>query len=341
MKTRIVIGIFSLFCMIVLTACGDSSSAALKVGMAYDTGGKGDGSFNDSAYAGLVKARQELGAVFVELTAGTSETEATRQARLRQLAAGGCNPVIAVGLSHQNALAVVAPEFPATTFAIVDAEVAGANIASLVFTAEQGSYLVGVIAASASKTGKIGFIGGMDSPLINAFKAGYLQGAQSVRPDIVLESAYLGVNGDNTVWDAPDKAQSATEAMLIKGVDIGYAAAGASNAGMFQAIKNAGGAANGLWGIGVDSDQYAMPLFANLKEVILTSMLKRVDIAVFDIIKGVASGSPMTGLQTFDLKRGGVAYSASNPAVEPYRAAADAAAVKIKSGEIVVAGSLK
>ena len=105
---------------------------------------------------------------------------------------------------------------------------------------------------------------------------------------------------------------------------------------MFQAIKNAGGPGKGLWGIGVDSDQYTMPLFADLKEVILTSMLKRVDVAVFEIINGVASGSPMTGLQTFDLKRGGVSYAASNPAVLHYKAAADAAAAKIKSGEIIV-----
>ncbi len=336
MKTRFAIALLSLFCMIMLAACGDNSSSVRTVGMAYDTGGKGDGSFNDSAYAGLVKAQQELGVTFVERTAGTNETDATRQARLRQLAASGCNPVIAVGISNQSALAVVAPEFPATTFAIVDAQVPGPNSASLVFTAEQGSYLVGVIAASASKTGKIGFIGGMDSPLINAFRAGYLQGARSVRPGIVLESAYLGAEGDTTVWNAPDKAQSAMVTMLAQGVDIGYAAAGASNVGMFQAIKNAGGPAAGLWGIGVDSDQYTMPLFADLKEVILTSMLKRVDVAVFEVIKGVASGSPLTGLQTFDLQRGGVAYAVSNPAVAPYRAAADAAADRIKRGEIIV-----
>ncbi len=336
MKKTIIPFLLLLPVLLLLASCGNNSSSTLRVGVAYDSGGKGDGSFNDSAYAGLVKAQRELGATFIELTAGTDETDASRQERLRQLAARGCNPVIAVGISYQGALAVVAAEFPATTFAIVDAEVTAPNVASLLFTAEQGSYLVGVIAASASKTGKIGFIGGMDSPLINAFKAGYLQGARSVRPDIVLESAYLGVNGDNTVWNAPDKAQSATLEMLAKGVDIGYAAAGASNAGMFQAIKNTGGGANGVWGIGVDSDQYTMPMFADLKEVILTSMLKRVDVAVFEVIKGVASGSPMTGLQTFDLKRGGVGYAVSNRAVDPYRAAADSAAAKIRSGEIIV-----
>jgi basic membrane protein A len=338
-----------------LAACGCSGSAsesaaptaaassaapeapAVKVGMAYDTGGKGDGSFNDAAYAGLSKAGTELGVEIKEVEAGADETTESREERLRLLAADGYNPVIAVGFMYSEALATVAAEFPETTFAIVDSVVEAENVGSLVFAAEQGSYLVGVIAATASKSGKIGFIGGMEIPLIKAFEAGYIQGAKSVNPDVVVESQYMGAAGDNTAWNVPDKAKTATEGMIAKGVDIAYAAAGGSGLGMFQAIQAAGGSEKGLWAIGVDSDQYNVPALADYKDVILTSMLKRVDVAVFDVIKGVVDGAPLVGVQNFDLAREGVGYATSNPAVGDFSAAADAAAEQIKSGAVTVA----
>lgn len=316
--------------------CGSNHDAALRVGMAYDTGGRGDGSFNDAAYAGLMKAEQDLGVDIREVAAGLNETDAGREALLRQLALGGCNPVIAAGFGYSAALDTVSKEFPGTTFAIVDSTVAGPNVGSLVFAAEQGSYLVGVIAASASKSGKIGFIGGMEIDLIKAFEAGYAQGAGSVNPNIAVSSSYLGAAGDNTVWNAPEKAKSTAEGMLASGVDIVYAAAGASGLGMFQAVKAAGGPGNNLWAIGVDSDQYNMPSLVAVRDVILTSMMKRVDIAVYDVIKSVAAGSPLVGVQNFDLAREGVGYAVSNPAVAAYRTAADVAAAKIRSGEIKV-----
>jgi basic membrane protein A len=207
----------------------------------------------------------------------------------------------------------------------------------LIFAAEQGSYLTGVIAATASKSGKIGFIGGMEIPLIKAFEAGYIQGAKSVNPDIVVESEYMGPAGDNTAWNVPDKAKAATAAMIDKGVDIAYAAAGGSGLGMFQAIQAAGGPEKGLWAIGVDSDQYTVPSLADVKDVILTSMLKRVDVAVFEVIKGVVNGAPLVGVQNFDLARDGVGYATSNSAVNDFKAAADAAAETIKSGAVKVA----
>jgi len=342
-KAKRILCFLVLFIATVLSAaCGSNSSdentaARVRVGMAYDTGGKGDGSFNDAAYAGLIKAQQELGAELMELVAATNETNAIREERLRLLASSGYNPVIAAGFSYSAALNTVAKEFPHTTFAIIDAVVAGSNIGSLVFAAEQGSYLVGVIAASASKSGKIGFIGGMEIPLIKAFEVGYTQGARSVNKDIVLGSAYMGTADDNTAWNVPEKAKIATEGMIAKGADIVYAAAGASNVGMFQAIKAAGGPVNGLWAIGVDSDQYNMPSLSDFKEVILTSMMKRVDVAVFEVIKGVAVGSPIVGVQNFDLTRKGVGYAISNPAVKSYIAATEAAAAKIMSGEIKIA----
>ena len=334
---------------LVLSACGGSDESAtasaapsgaasgVKVGLAYDVGGKGDGSFNDAAYAGLQRAESELGVEIKEVEAGADETDASREERLRLLATEGYNPVIAVGFMYSAAVGTVAAEFPETTFAIVDSVVEGANVGSLIFAAEQGSYLTGVIAATASKSGKIGFIGGMEIPLIKAFEAGYIQGAKSVNPDIVVESKYMGPAGDNTAWNVPDKAKAATAAMIDKGVDIAYAAAGGSGLGMFQAIQAAGGPEKGLWAIGVDSDQYTVPSLADVKDVILTSMLKRVDVAVFEVIKGVVNGAPLVGVQNFDLSRDGVGYATSNPAVNDFKAAADAAAETIKSGAVKVA----
>lgn len=325
---------------LVLTGCTKKSdkpnASNIKVGMAYDTGGKGDGSFNDAAYAGLSKAKADLGVQIKEVEAGQNATDASREELLRLLAKNGYNPVIAVGFLYSTAVGNVAKDYPNTNFAIVDSVVDGKNIASLVFKAEQSSYLVGVIAAKASKTGHIGFIGGMEIPLIKAFEVGYDQGAKSVNPDIMIESKYMGPAGDNTAWNVPEKAKTATEGMIAKGVDVAYAAAGGSGLGMFQAIKAAGGPAKDLWAIGVDSDQYTMPSLADVKDVILTSALKRVDVSVYDVIKGVVDNMPLTGVQSFDLARDGVGYATSNPAVDPYKDAAEAAKKDIIDGKIVV-----
>ena len=314
------------------------AAAAFKVGMAYDQDGKGDGSFNDAAYAGLSKAQSDLGVDIKEVSSGASATDASREELLTLLADGGYNPIIAVGFAYSTALGAVAVKYPDTTFAIVDSVVDAPNVGSLVFAAEQGSYLTGVIAASASKTNHIGFIGGMEIDLIKAFEAGYIEGAQSVNPDIKIDSKYMGAAGDNTAWNVPDKAKTATDGMIANGADVIYAAAGGSGLGMFQSVKAAG---MGHWAIGVDSDQYNVPALAEYKDFILTSMMKRVDVAVFDVIKGVVDGAPLVGVTNFDLSKDGVGYSSSNPAVSEYAAAADAAAAKIKSGEVVVGTTVK
>jgi len=332
-----------------LAACGSSGDAAdsastapvtsdVKVGMAYDQDGKGDGSFNDAAFAGLSKAQTDLGVEIKEVNSGASATDATREELLTLLADGGYNPVIAVGFAYSTALAAVATKYPETTFAIVDSVVDAPNVGSLVFAAEQGSYLTGVIAASASKSGHIGFIGGMEIDLIKAFEAGYIEGAQSINPDIKIDSKYMGAAGDNTAWNVPEKAKTATDGMIANGADVIYAAAGGSGLGMFQSVKAAGA---GHWAIGVDSDQYTVPALAEYKDIILTSMLKRVDVAVYDVIKGVVDGAPLVGVNNFDLTKDGVGYATSNSAVTEYAAAADAAAAKIKSGEVVVGTTVK
>ena len=315
-------------------APSETGTSSVKVGLAYDNGGKGDGSFNDAACAGLAKAQADLGVGVKELTAGANETDASREARLRQLAKNGFNPVIAVGYAYAPALAVVAKEYPAVSFAIVDDDsVTGSNIADLVFGANQGSYLVGVIAAKASATGHIGFIGGQEIPLIKAFEAGYIQGAKSVNPNIMIESKYLGTAQDYTAWNVPEKAKVVAEGMISKQVDVVYHAAGGSGLGMIQAMHDAGA---GHWAIGVDSDQYNVPSMSAYKDAILTSMIKHVDIAVFDVIKGVVDGTPLVGVQNFDLARDGVGYATSNSAVDPYKADADAAKAAIIAGTIKV-----
>ena len=320
-------------------ASGGESAAAtsdVKVGLAYDIGGRGDQSFNDAAAAGLDKAKSEFGVETRELEAGSGETDAQKEERLRLLAEGGYSPVIAVGLAYAGPLGKVAAEFPDTSFAIVDdaSEASTApNIANLVFAEEQGSYVVGVIAAEASEADHVGFVGGVNIPLIKKFEAGFVAGVESVKPDIKVDVKYLTEPPDFSGFTDAAKGKAAAEGMYQSGADVVYHAAGGSGGGVFQAAKTAD-----AWAIGVDSDQY-LTAGDEVKDVILTSMIKRVDVAVYDYIKSAVDGAPLTGVQTFDLAADGVGYSTSNPAVEPYTAMANEAAEAIKSGAITVPSS--
>jgi len=315
-------------------AASGSSAAAksdVKVGMAYDIGGRGDQSFNDSAALGLDKAKSEFGVETKELEASTGETDPQKEERLRLLTQGGYNPVIAVGFAYATALGKVAKEFPDTKFAIIDdASLKDANVTSLTFAEEQGSYLVGTIAAQASKSKNIGFIGGVNTPLIKKFEAGFTAGAKAVTPDIKVQVKYLTQPPDFSGFNSPDKGKTAAQGMLDAGADVVYAAAGGSGSGAFDAV-----AAAKKLAIGVDSDQYKTAAAA-VKPVILTSMLKRVDTAVYSMIKSVVDKSPLTGNKIFDLKSDGVGYSTSNSIVEPYTAKTDDFKAKIISGEITV-----
>jgi basic membrane protein A len=334
-----------------LSACGSSSSGSsgststgsaggsattsaakkLKVGLAYDVGGRGDQSFNDSAARGLDKAKSELGLDTKELEATQGETDAQKEERLRLLAQGGYNPVIAVGFAYAASLKKVAAEFPDTSFAIVDDDsIKAKNVTPLVFAENQGSFLVGVIAAQASKSGQIGYIGGVNTPLLQKFEAGYTAGAKAVNPSIKVQVKYLTEPPDFSGFGDPAKGKTVAQGMLDAGADVVYAAAGGSGAGAFQAV-----AAAKKLAIGVDSDQY-LTAPAAVKGVILTSMLKSVDVAVYNYIKADASGSPLSGTQRFDLKANGVGYSTSNSIVQPFTAKADEYKQKIISGAITV-----
>ena len=314
---------------------GDASG--LKVGLAYDIGGRGDGSFNDAAAAGLEKAVTDLGVVkenTKELAAAANESEDAAATRLRQLVSEGYNPVIAVGFKYATALKTVAGESPQTQFAIVDdSSVELPNVKPLVFAEEQGSFLVGAAAALKTQTCKIGFVGGVEQPLIQKFQAGYVQGAKAVAPDVQIDIKYLSPAGDFTGFNDAAKGQVVASGQLDAGSDVLYHAAGASGQGVFQAVK----AANKM-AIGVDSDQYNVPAYADVKDVIITSMLKRVDVAVFDYINAVAAGDTSTLPAVFDLTVDGVGYATSGgriddivPDLEAYKAAIISGQIKVES----------
>jgi basic membrane protein A len=289
--------------------------SALKVGLAYDIGGRGDASFNDSAAAGLDKAKADLGLKpenVKELTAAPNEAEDAKQTRLRQLAGEGFNPIVGIGFAYAESLKVVAPEFPNVKFGIVDGVVDGApNVTGLVFAEQEGSFLAGVIAAYQSKACHVGFIGGVSIPLIQKFDAGFAQGAKAAAPDIKIEKKYLTPAGDFTGFQDPTKGQVATQGQIEAGADVVYHAAGASGKGVFSAAK----AAN-VKAIGVDSDQYNQATVAEYKDVIVSSMLKRVDVAVFDFVKAVAKNDLASLPKVFDLKVDGVGYATSGGKID-------------------------
>ncbi len=313
------------------TATGDTTAPAgdLNVGIAFDTGGRGDGTFNDSAARGADQATSELGATVDELEATTAED---RKPNLETLTGNGDNPVIAVGFAFGDGLAVVAAANPDTSYAIVDGFIADApaNITFLGFAEEQGSYLVGAAAALKSKSGHIGFIGGQEIDLIKKFEAGYTAGAKSINPDIVVEVQYLGAAGDNNAWNSPDKAKEIANGWYADGADVVYTAAGGSGAGTIAAAVE-----SDAWAIGVDSDQY-LTATADEQKHILTSMIKRVDVAVFETVKAFQAGTLAGGFATYDLAVDGVGYSTSGGYLDDVKDQLDAIKADIVSGKVVV-----
>jgi len=334
--------------ILALTACGsdseggetgsdspgsDAPKSDIKVGMAYDVGGRGDQSFNDSAAAGLDKAKDEgLVADAQESEAEDGEAESAREERLRTFADAGYDPVIAVGFAYAAAVGKVAKEYPDTHFAIIDDSSLEKvpNVASLVFAEEQGSFLVGAAAALKTETDHIGFIGGVETPLIQKFEAGYVAGAQAVNPDIKVDVKYLTQVPDFSGFGDPAKGKTAAQGMYDGGADIVYHAAGGSGGGVFEAAQEAGAKA-----IGVDSDQYntADP---SVQDVIMTSMLKNVDVAVYNYLKEVSGGTFPTGVTTYDLKADGVGYSTSGGQIDDITDKLDDYKQQIIDGKITV-----
>jgi len=313
--------------------CKDATGDGPKVGLAFDVGGVGDLSFNDSAFAGLEKAVKELGATCTTGEAGQGEAESAREDRLRQMADAGMNPVIGVGFAYSESVNVVAPDYPEVNFAVIDGfdpdKEPNDNVAYLGFAEEQGSYLVGVAAAKKSKTGNIGFVGGVAMDLIKKFEAGYTAGAKSVNPKIKVQVKYIQ-ESDLSGFGDPAGGKQAAAAEFEKGADVVYHAAGGSGAGVFEAATEAD-----KWAIGVDSDQF-LSAPADQQPHILTSMLKRVDVATFSMVESVADGTPLTSYTTYDLSKDGVGYAVSGGNVDDIVADLDAAKADIVSGKVKV-----
>ncbi|MEV2212821.1 BMP family ABC transporter substrate-binding protein [Streptomyces sp. NPDC050997] len=328
------------------TACGSTSSEksedkgsssssggdGVKIGLAFDVGGRGDRSFNDSAARGADKAKSEFSGSIKELTAKTSDTEADREQRLTDLADAGYNPIVGVGFSYATSMAKIAAKYPKVSFGIVDSVVDAKNVDSITFTEEQGSYLAGVAAALKTKKDHVGFIGGVDTPLIKKFEAGYVQGAKDTNPKVKVDVQYLTHGSDLSGFSSPDKGKEAASGMLDNGADVVYAAAGSSGNGAIEAVSGA----KGTWAIGVDSDQYNIPGLAKYKKSILTSMVKNVDVGVYDFIKSVHDDKPLAGQNNYTLAKNGVSLATSGGFIDDIQSKLDAAKKKIVDGTIKV-----
>jgi len=315
------------------TSGGSGGSGGLKVGMAYDVGGRGDQSFNDAAAAGLDKAVKELGVTSKEAAATNGEAESARQERLQQLIDAGYTNVVAVGFAYAKSVGAAAKANPNVKFAIVDdasPDSAGSNVDQITFAEEQGSFLVGAAAALKSKASHIGFVGGVNTDLIKKFQVGYQAGAKAVNPNIVIDVKYLTEPPDFSGFSSVDKGKAAADGMYQGGADIVYHAAGGSGGGVFTAAKAAGKLA-----IGVDSDQ-AKTAAADVRDVILTSMIKKVDVGVYDFINSVKSGSFKAGNKIFDLKAGGVDYSTTGGKIDDIKSKLDDYKAQIIAGTITV-----
>ncbi|MBW0088475.1 BMP family ABC transporter substrate-binding protein [Pseudonocardia sp. KRD-184] len=316
----------------------NADASALRVALAYDVGGRGDQSFNDSAAAGLEQAISEIGVVREntrELAAANGESEDARATRLRQLATDGFSPVIAVGFAYSEALTTIAAEFPDTQFAIIDSVVDLPNVTSLTFAAEQGSFLVGAAAALRTTSCQIGFVGGVEVPLIQAFEAGYVAGAKAVAPDVEVDVDYISPAGDFSGFNDPARGTEVARGQLDGGADVVYHAAGGSGQGVFEAVAAATTPDAPKFAIGVDSDQYNT-VAAPVNEVIMTSMLKRVDVAVFNYVNAVAAGDLAVIPPAFDLSVDGVGYSTTGGGVDDLVTDLDAYKAAIVNGDITV-----
>ncbi len=328
-------------------ATDDAPASDTTVGLVYDIGGRGDLSFNDSAAAGLEQANAELGIAFSE---ASPNDDGSNRAELLQLAADANPIVIGVGFLFEGDAAAVAAENPDTNFAVIDSAMLdfsqdppapyGDNVAGLIFAEEQGSYLVGVAAALKSETGQLGFIGGVCCyGGIEPFEAGFRAGALSVNPDIEIVAEYITEAPDFDGFNQPDRAQVIATTMYEDGADIVYHAAGGAGNGMFQAAKDfSEDTGSKVWGIGVDSDQYNTigAVDESLQEYVLTSMLKRVDVAVFEILSTQNDGAFAAGPTTYDLSVDGVGYSTSGGYVDDIVDDLEAAKASIVSGEVTV-----
>lgn len=301
---------------LIAAACGsddgdsEASTDGPSVGLVFDIGGRGDQSFNDAAAAGVDAAKASVGANSSE---SSPNADGSDREELLLLQAESNEMVIGVGFLFADTMATAAAAKPDVNFAIVDGVVEADNVASLLFAEEQGSFLVGAAAALTSQTGKIGFIGGVNIELIQKFEAGFAAGARQVNPDIEIDAQYITEPPDFAGFNDPAKAKIIATSMYEDGADVVFHAAGGSGTGLFEAAAEAGEPGE-VWAIGVDSDQY-VTADPSVQPYILTSMLKRVDVAVQKVIEAQAADEFEGGIQVFDLSVDGVGYSTSGDAL--------------------------
>jgi basic membrane protein A and related proteins len=307
--------------LLAATLAASFQAMAADPAVVFDMGGKFDKSFNEAAYNGIEKWKKETGKNYLsfEIT-----NESQREQAIRRMAEKGASPIIGIGFGQASSIEKVAKEFPKLSFAIIDMVVDAPNVQSVVFKEQEGSFLVGVMAAMASKTGKVGFVGGMDIPLIRKFECGYKQGAMYANPKAEMIGNMTGTTG--AAWNDPARGGELAKAQFAQGVDVVFAAAGGTGIGVYQAAKDSGKLA-----IGVDSNQnHIQP------GTMLTSMLKRVDVAVYNVAK-----AQKPGLQVLGLKEGGVDYAvdANNAKLvtADMKKKVEAAKADIISGKIKVA----
>ena len=296
----------------------------VKPAVIYDLGGKFDKSFNEGVFNGATQFKKETGVDFRDLEI---QNEAQREQVLRKFAKDGYSPIMTVGFAWETALKKVAPEYPKTNFGIIDDVVDLPNVQSIVFKEHEGSFVVGVIAADTSKTGKVGFVGGMDIPLISKFGCGYAQGVKYASDG--KTEVFANMTGTTpAAWNDPVKGGELAKSQIDRGADVIYAAAGATGQGVLKAAADAG-----KFGIGVDSNQNGL-----FPGHVLTSMLKHVDVATYKSFMDAKNGTWKAGVLDLGLKEGGVDYAVddNNKAIltPEVRAKADQAKADIISGKI-------
>jgi basic membrane protein A len=291
----------------------------------YGTGGKFDKSFNEAAYAGAERFKQEAGIDYRDFEP-TGDTQGEQA--LRNFASRGFNPVIGVSFAWTSAIEKVATEFPDTKFVLIDSVVDKPNVRSVVFKEQEGSYLVGLLAGMASKTKKVGFVGGMDIPLIRRFACGYVQGAKAADGSMQVLQNMTGTTG--AAWNDPVRGGELAKSQIDQGADVIYAAAGATGLGVLQTAAD-----NGKLSVGVDSNQNHLHPGS-----VLTSMIKRVDLAVYNAMKDTHEGKFTPGVVALGVAEDGVGYAVdeNNQALitEEMKAAVEKAKADIISGAIQV-----
>ena len=349
MKSRSILSVLIVALVFLLVSCSQRAEAKregckIRVGIVFDIGGKNDRSFNAAAWEGAKRAQQDLDICLYDVEPGNPTSI---EPAMRAFAEKNFDLIIGVGFAQGPIMQRVALDYPQNKFAIIDGVIFEAdgktplkNVASLVFREHEGSYLVGMIAASKSKTGVLGFLGGMDIPLIHRFETGYEEGARAVNPNIKVIDNYVGVT--DSAWNNPGKGKELSLAQIEKGADVIFTAAGNSGLGAFDAVeqfgKNAEGEAN-RFVIGVDSNQNGVkPGF------VLTSMVKKVDNAVYDAIEEVLNGNFEGGFHVFGLDKDGVAYALdeNNRSLIPADVLqrVEEARTKIVNGEIKVSDAM-